>query len=134
SKEFGKAADVLHARGQPVIWLTAPPIDLDKNVTPNRNFPVEKPERLERMNDLLREVAKSRPWMHVVDYASYADKWPGGALDATLRPDGVNIAPDAANQMMKDWLGKVILDIVRDYRATLAAATGTNPVGVPEPK
>ncbi|MBI2705638.1 MAG: acyltransferase family protein [Actinobacteria bacterium] len=131
--EFSRAADVLHMNGQPVVWLTAPPIDLGRTDNPNKSYPVEKPERMQRVNEIIREVAKTRPWMVVADYAEYAKTWPGGSIDSRMRPDGIHLTGETGAIVTKDWLAPILFDVVRNYRNALAAATGTEPVAVPEP-
>lgn len=131
TKEFARAADTLHLRGTPVVWLTQPAIDLGRDENPNRDYPAERPERMERMNAIVRDVASTRPWMKVVDFAAYAATWPGGALDPVMRPDGMHLTAETAEIVTRDFLALPTLEVVREYRQALAAATGTPPIPVP---
>ncbi len=131
TREYARAADVLHSRGGPVMWLTYPPIDVGRDEKPDRDYAVDDPARMARVNDIVRSVARTRPWMKVADFADYANRFPGGQLDAQMRPDGVHLTADTAQAVSRDWLARQILDFVRDYRAAIAAAAGAPPVPVP---
>ena len=54
--------------------------------------PTSDPARVKRFNEILREVARERPELHLVDFAKWMEQRPGGVLDPTLRPDGVHLA------------------------------------------
>lgn len=131
NREFSRAADVLHSRGGPVIWLTYPPIDLGRDEKPNRDYSVDDPARMARMNEIIREVAKTRPWMKVADFAEYSKRFPGGQLDPQMRADGVHLTSETAEVVTRDWLAQQVLDVVREWRAALSAVTGNAPVPVP---
>jgi peptidoglycan/LPS O-acetylase OafA/YrhL len=114
--EFSQAADVLHGRGAPVSWLTFPPIDLGRG-EPNHAehpYPVSDPARMQRINDIVRTVAATRPWMHVIDLADYANHFPQGPLDPDMRIDGVHFSAEAADRITNDFLATQLLQIYHD--------------------
>jgi hypothetical protein len=116
TKELGQVADLYHGRGAPVVWLTFPRIDLGAE-QPNHAehpYPVNDPARMQRLNDIVRAVATSRPWMHVVDLAGYADRFPRGALDPDYRIDGVHFTAQASQRIMQEWLASQLFQIYRD--------------------
>jgi hypothetical protein len=112
--EMGQAADVLLEHVPAVVWLTSPDIDVgraDPN-PPDPPYPESDPARMARFNDILREVAATRPNLHVIDLAGYLATLPGGEMDPALRPDGVHLT-DASGLRIADWLGPAIITVVR---------------------
>jgi peptidoglycan/LPS O-acetylase OafA/YrhL len=108
--ELGQAADVLGSTGAVVAWLDNPPIDLGAEEQPRfSDYSVNDPARMVRTNEILHEVAATRPSMRVIPYRSFFEAWPGGALDRTLRPDGVHVDADGG-RIVADWLGPEVLD------------------------
>ncbi|MEZ5208294.1 MAG: acyltransferase family protein [Acidimicrobiales bacterium] len=112
-REFGAAADALHATGVPVVWMTYPAIDLGRDQDPNPDWPVDDPGRMERQNELIREVAADRPWMTVAALEAYADDLPDGAFDPDARPDGIHFTAAAAEVAIDEWLGAILVDAMR---------------------
>jgi peptidoglycan/LPS O-acetylase OafA/YrhL len=108
-KELGAATDVLSSTGAVVAWLDNPPIDLGAEETPRHEYPVNEPARMVRTNEILHEVAATRPSMRVIPYRSFYEAWPGGALDPELRPDGVHVDADGGATVV-EWLGPEVLD------------------------
>jgi len=110
-KEFATAADALHATGAVVGWLAYPHVEVGKNDPQVKQpYPANDPKRTDRMNEIVREVAKDRPWMQVIDLATHAKTFPGGESDADYRPDGVHFTATAAERLIREWLGQELLD------------------------
>ncbi len=106
-KEIAAAADALHATGAVVAWLAYPHVQVGKNDPQVRQpYPANDPKRTDRMNEIVREVAKPRPWMQVIDLASHAKTFPAGESDPDYRPDGVHFTPTAAERLIREWLGQ----------------------------
>ncbi|MCX7620229.1 MAG: acyltransferase family protein, partial [Acidimicrobiales bacterium] len=120
-REFAEASDLLHEQGATVVWFTYPHIDLGKDETPPRSYPVNDPARIDRQNQIIRELAESRSWIKVIDLASYAQTLPGGEFDPWYRPDGVHFSATGAEQVFRDWLKGEVMSI---YRARLAGDRG----------
>ena len=136
TKELGQAADVMHGRGAPVVWLTFPQIDLGVG-EPNHDqhpYAVSDPARMERVNDIVRDVAGTRPWMHVLDLAAYAKTFPRGPLDPDYRIDGVHFTGTAATKITQDWLAMQLLQIYRDAYSPPAPTTTTTGPPAASPK
>ncbi|HEY6318061.1 MAG TPA: acyltransferase family protein [Acidimicrobiia bacterium] len=111
-------ADVSLDRGIPTIWLTSPAIDLSHTDVPaGTPLPEANPARTQKLNDLLRTLARERPAVHLADLAAWVTRWPGGEFDANLRPDGVHFSWGSA-YTVADWLGPAIL---RDAQSTSTA-------------
>jgi len=86
--EMERAADALHTAGvQKVLWLTLP-----------ANAGQRPSARLEIFNRLIKETAASRPWMTVIDYATYIQR------HNELRPDGIHLSRETAPQFVENWL------------------------------
>jgi len=94
--EIAGAADGLHGSGvERVLWLSLP---VRRGSSP---LP-----RVDAWNAMVRDVAASRPWMTVVDYAGYlaiADN------DSRLRPDGVHLSVETAGQLSREWLNREVV-------------------------
>jgi lysophospholipase L1-like esterase len=103
------AADVTLSRGYTTVWLTNPVADAGRGTVPPSYDPTSDPARVNRFNEILREVASERPELHLIDYAKWMESRPGGVLDLTLRPDGVHLARNAAATILAPWLGPAIL-------------------------
>ena len=65
--------------------------------------------RMDRWNELLREVAAARPNVRIVSYAKYFNDHPQD--DDRLRPDGVHLTWDTATQV-SDWLGPELAGMI----------------------
>ena len=70
-EEYTKAADTLHQNGAQVVWLTTTDGD---------------PARRDRLNQIIREVADSRDFVTVVDYAALVAERPGTDPQEWLAP------------------------------------------------
>jgi peptidoglycan/LPS O-acetylase OafA/YrhL len=109
---IAKATDFLHQNGvEHVVWLLTPHIDLDREPgQPSKEYTASEQTRIDKLNDLILEVASTRAFVHVLDYARFARDWPGGEFDDTYRPDGV--APNEAGaRSIADWLAPQLVEI-----------------------
>lgn len=114
--EMHEAVDALTSSGAVVLWLTSPRVEMERSVVPRptRSFPASEPVRMERLNDLIREVAAERPdevW--VIDVAAHLRAGPGGELDPSIRPDGVHVSEEASGPLAQ-WLAPAILAALED--------------------
>lgn len=106
-------ADVSLRRHIPTIWLTSPHVDVSReNVPPGTQLPEGEPARMDRVNELLRTLARHKPGMHIVDLAGWVKRWPHGEYDTTLRPDGIHFTLGSA-RTLANWLGPAILRVLR---------------------
>ena len=71
--EMRTAMDVFHAAGVPLVWLTAPDIEIGRNEVPPPAdpYPGSDPARMHRFNELLRETAAGRADVRIVDLNGY---------------------------------------------------------------
>jgi hypothetical protein len=65
---------------------------------------------MQRINDLLSQLASQDPGVHIVDLAAWVSDQPGGVADTNLRPDGVHFSSTSATQTVAPWLGPAILE------------------------
>ncbi|HEY4375958.1 MAG TPA: acyltransferase family protein, partial [Acidimicrobiales bacterium] len=105
-RDLGQATDDLLATGTPVVWVT-------RAIThPGWGFvapPPDQDARNARFNQIIRQLAASRPDVHVIDLATYLADRPDKPLETSkLRPDGVHFSPAAARSLA-DWLGPQLL-------------------------
>ncbi len=90
--EMEAAVDALHIAGvKRVLWLTLP-----------ANSGQRPSARLDIFNRLIRNTASSRPWITVVDYATYIQR------HDELRPDGIHLSRETASQFVGNWLSDQI--------------------------
>ncbi len=107
-----EATDLFLQRGKVVLWILAPHIDSGTidGVRPDDQFPESDPARIDRFNDLVREVAAEHPnRVGTIDLPGYLASLPGGEMDATMRPDLIHLSPEAAVEVAAAWLGPEIL-------------------------
>ena len=98
--EIAASADALHDAGAVrVAWLTLPP-KIDRGPNP----------RFVRYGEILAEVAASRPWMSIVDYAAHMAAEPA---NAQMRPDGSHLDERGATRLWSTWLTDVVIDLAR---------------------
>ena len=112
-QEMNAATDSLAAGGARVIWVTQPGIQVRESNTgelPETPFPESAPERMRRYNELVRELAASRPeTVQVLELAEYLRRQPGGEFSADLRSDGIHLEAEAALRISNDFVGPEIL-------------------------
>ncbi|MEZ5142015.1 MAG: acyltransferase family protein [Acidimicrobiales bacterium] len=113
--EFAAYADAAHSGGAPVAWLAYPPIELGRTDQPKPSspYPASDPARMARQNEIARQVAESRPWMHVVPLDDHARSFPGGVMDTDYREDGVHFTADGALRLVTDWLYDRLVEVTR---------------------
>jgi len=111
--ELDHAVTVLSAKGARVVWLTSPPVG--ENVRTSGQPELEQfehPERIARVNELVREVAAAHPGtMAVVDFAAWLATT---GEDQRLRPDGVHLGDAESHEVARRWLAT---EVVRAARA-----------------
>jgi hypothetical protein len=110
--ELGKVTDVLNSNGAKVVWLLSPHVDPGRapdGTSPNH--PAADPSRVDRLNDLVRQVAATRDFVTVLDYGELARSWPGGEFDPERRPDGLAPTPAAAAEIAA-WLAPQLYELV----------------------
>ena len=114
------AVDALASTGASVVWLTAPHI----RVPPleGKSWPSDRdtsePQRMERVNELAREVARTRAdRMRVVDLAAYMAARPNGEFDTAIRADDVHYTRAGAAEVARDFVGPEILRAAQELRA-----------------
>jgi peptidoglycan/LPS O-acetylase OafA/YrhL len=108
--ELSDVTDILLDEGVPVVWVTAPHIDVGRNQQPPPDHPYPESERsrIDRLNGIIREIADEREGAVVVDLQGYLASLPGGEMDPRLRPDGVHFENETA-QEVANWLGPQLM-------------------------
>lgn len=113
--EVRAAMDRLTDAGVFVVWLTAPRLGVPDKA-PLRNLEAlslaANPDRQDRMNEIIREAAKGRRDVVVVDLAEAVRTWPGGEFDPTLRPDLTHFGKAGAIRIARQFLGPQIVRVV----------------------
>lgn len=110
--EFLSAVDVLGSDGATVAVVTQPRMQsgLDQGFT---GLPESEPERIDALNEILRQVVELRPGVAVlVDLRGWLLTQPGGESDPAKRPDGIHFSDEAAVGVSK-WLGPQLLSLAR---------------------
>jgi hypothetical protein len=118
--EMNAALDLFHADHMPVVWLSAPHIDVGRAQVPPpaHPYPASDPARTDRFNALVHEAAAGRPDVAIVDVEAHLRTLPDGDMDATFRPDGVHFTLDTA-RVFANWLGPQVVDAVQVLRTRL---------------
>ncbi len=109
ARELSLAMDELTSRGSVVIWMTHPQIRTGiKEKLPGVQ-PESDPRRMQRLNQIVEEVAETRPHVRVIDLAGHMADRPQGELDLTERDDGIHWTNEASRNLA-DWLGPQIVE------------------------
>ena len=112
-QKLNAATNILARGGARVIWVTQPGLLVRDPITgelPNKPFPESAPERMQRYNQLVREMAASRPeTVQVLELAEYLRKQPGGEFSSELRPDGIHLDAAAALRLTNKFIGPEIM-------------------------
>ncbi len=115
--EFIIAADALSSQGALVVLVTWPHFgtwnDVGKSDAARRHT---QPARMDRFNEILREVAAARPdTVQVIDLAGYlGDR----SQDRSLRPDGTHFQTETFHQLSGEWFGPELNRIWHDWWMT----------------
>jgi peptidoglycan/LPS O-acetylase OafA/YrhL len=119
--ELDAANQLLLDQGVTVVWLTAPHIEAGKNQEPppSEPYPESDPGRMDRLNQMIRELADQREGVVVVDLAGWVESLPPGE-DERLRPDGVHFELDESVEVA-DWLAPQVM------AATLSESPPSDP-------
>jgi len=100
-------AAILGAGGATVTFLTCPHLDprYSSNLKGMAKGPYAEsdPARVDRLNQLIRDVAATTPSLRVLDLGAYVQSLPGGELDPARRPDGVHWSDSGADEVVT-WL------------------------------
>ncbi len=109
-EELSDVTDILLDEGVPVVWVTAPHITVGRNQQPppDHPYPESDPARIDRLNQIIREICEQREGATVVDLQGYLAGLPGGEMDPRLRPDGVHFENDSATEVAQ-WLGPQLM-------------------------
>ena len=115
--EWLSAIDYISSQGASVVMVTYPHFQAgrDQGFT---DLPESEPARVDRLNQLIHQVAALRPGVAgVVDFQGWLASQPGGELDETKRDDGLHFK-DTYLPSIGAWLGPQLEQV---------AHTGTPP-------
>jgi lysophospholipase L1-like esterase len=110
SDRIERVADVLDAQGAPVVWLTFPHIRTRDPADPTRTWdtiPINDAARVDRLNQIIAEVAARHPDVTLVDLAGWLETWPNRSFDPADR-DGVHFSWAASDRVVA-WLMPQVL-------------------------
>jgi peptidoglycan/LPS O-acetylase OafA/YrhL len=110
--DFTRVTDELLAQGAgAVVWVKAP---IPNPLWLSRGTEQEQPARHAVLHEAMDEIAAMRPGdVYVVDLLGYFDE-AGYADDVDLRPDGVHVTPETAEQIAADFLGEQMIRAALD--------------------
>jgi peptidoglycan/LPS O-acetylase OafA/YrhL len=104
-KELSTYMDLLTAQGSTVVWMTHPHIEAGVLDAVPGPFAENDPERMDELNDMIRDVAKTKPRVVILDLRAHMQSTPEGELDLTDRPDGIHWTPEGSYRLAP-WLGE----------------------------
>ncbi|WP_208028903.1 DUF459 domain-containing protein, partial [Rhabdothermincola sediminis] len=114
AREIAEATDVLAANGATVVWMTHPHIKAGIKEGRPGPFPENDPARMDRLNDIVREVVPTRPGGRVLDLQAIMRARPQGELDLAERPDGIHWS-EASGMAAAEWLGPMLIEFARTH-------------------
>lgn len=103
-RELTLTIDALRSQGARVVLMTHPQIRSGILTQLQGPFAEEDPRRMRRLNELLVEVAATRPGVVVFDLAGRMAARPQGEMDLGERPDGMHWTVDSGREL-GSWLG-----------------------------
>lgn len=102
-----QGVDLLHEAGAHVVWLRNPQILVE--------HPDHRPRRMDRLNQLIDEVAVLRPGVvSVVDLGAWVQAQDDGERNRSLRPDLVHFTASASVRVTEEVLAPALVDIARN--------------------
>jgi len=110
-RELTLTVDALASQGAKVVLLTHPQVRSGIIKQLLGPFPEEDPARMRRLNQILVEVAATRPGVVVFDLAGHMAARPNGEIDLGERPDGIHWSVDGARTLL-DWLTPQLLALL----------------------
>jgi hypothetical protein len=113
--EMNDFVDVVAEGGARILWFTSPDVDPPYIVgeTGEPPFVEADPQRTERYNELIAELAERDSRVVVADFAAAVRAHPGGQFESKMRPDGAHIDLKQAPELV-DWIDAAIKDAYRD--------------------
>jgi hypothetical protein len=108
TKEMLAFIDEADQEGSTVVWLTSPAVS-------------NKPERTDRMNELIKQLPAARPGkVVVIDLASYLAST---GKDREMRPDKIHLSPEASRQVAREYIIPKLDEVWKQTIAQRAATT-----------
>jgi peptidoglycan/LPS O-acetylase OafA/YrhL len=108
--QISDAIDTMTAQGATVVWLTQSYIHVGITEQLKGPFPQEDPVRMDRFNQLVREVIATKPRAMILDLQAHMRTLPEGEMSEVDRPDGIHWTKPAAFALAP-WLGESLINI-----------------------
>jgi peptidoglycan/LPS O-acetylase OafA/YrhL/lysophospholipase L1-like esterase len=120
-RELLTTVDLLGSQGASVVLLTYPHFEAGRDQG-YVDLPESDPARVDRLNEIMREVASLRPGVvTVVEFQAWLAARPGGELDPAIREDGLHFY-DSFAPTIAEWLAPQLVDLARTGAAPPAGA------------
>jgi hypothetical protein len=101
------SADVLIEAGAHVVWLRNPQVLVE--------HPDHRESRMNRLNELIDEVARQRPGkVTVIDLGAWLRSQPQGEHNREIRPDLVHFTSSASLRVAEELIEPAMLELVED--------------------
>ncbi|GIU87398.1 MAG: hypothetical protein KatS3mg009_1913 [Acidimicrobiia bacterium] len=110
----------LRATGAVVAWADIPLYTFADR--PDLRARMDLDTRVRAFNWAITQATSNSLGAVVLDYASRLDR-PDGTVDLSVRPDGVHLAPAAAEEAARTWLADAVRVAQREARAELGLPT-----------
>ena len=140
-QQLDDVADVLGDAGVPVVWATSPHVRLAPAGSDGGDWTsvaANDPARVDRLNEIIRQVAAGRDETSVLDFGAWAQRLPRGEFASAQRFEGRDLTEDGATRAT-GWLVPELFDLlgVEEPAAestppdTTPAPAPTDPAAVP---
>jgi hypothetical protein len=121
--EISALIETITSRGSSVVWLMEPHIRVGITEGLKGPFPEEDPIRMDRFNQLVREVVAVEPRATVLDLEAEMRSLPEGEMSLADRPDGVHWSAPAA-YALAPWLGGSLINVAHGQAALPIGSRG----------
>jgi peptidoglycan/LPS O-acetylase OafA/YrhL len=121
-KDYQQTARELRATGAVVAWADVPYYTFAAQPTVRTREYLDA--RVQLLNAAITEVTTAQLGVVTIDYASHLNR-PDGAIDLTIRPDGIHLSPTAAAHIGREWLDHELVIAYTDAERELGITVGT---------
>jgi peptidoglycan/LPS O-acetylase OafA/YrhL len=121
--QISDAIDTMTAQGATVVWFMSPYIRDGITEGLPGPFPEESKARMDKFNQLIREVIAVKPRAQILNLPAHMDTLPEGQMSLADRTDGIHWTRSAA-LALAPWIGTSLVNIANGQPALPVGADG----------